>query len=116
MTDPNAAVMWAVIAGIFLTNAVYAGLLGTRYRSQILAALSMMFLCLAIGTALIGLLRTDWHDIIPLATLKVIERSTFLVAAVNGMAVIEMATGRWYRRESVKRMLSWWNHLLGSMV
>lgn len=110
MTDPFAAAMWAIVAGIFVTNAVYACLLSRHYDDPILGALAWMFISLALGTAMIGLLRSGW-GIIPLTTLKVIERSAFVIASVNGFLVMEIATGRWQRSDTVRRLLQWWNHL-----
>ena len=115
MTDPFAAVMWSVVAALFVANGVYSCLMAHAKEDALLAALSWMFLSLAVGTGLIAGLRSGW-EILPLSHLKVIERTAFIIAAVDGAAVVWMLTGGWEQSERMRRFVRRWNHLMEGVL
>lgn len=114
MIDPLEAMVWAVIAGLWLGASAYAALMAHYRKQAALAALASSFFCLFVGMALIGLLRTGWRPI-PIPMLKIIERSAFIVAALNGVFAVQILSGRWCAQPTL-RMVRWWNHMLEGVL
>ena len=100
MTDPTAAVIWAIIASVFLSCGVFSCLLAHSEKIAVAGALAWMFLALAVGFGLLASLRTGW-GILPLSHLKVIERTAFAIAAVNGVLSL------WILANASERVRKW---------
>lgn len=74
-----------------------------------------MFLALAVGTGMIGFLRTG-NDLLSIAAIKIIERTAFIIAAVNGWFVVQLASGQWNGSRTMHKVLQRWNHALDQLM